>query len=74
MAMDSATPKDNNNAHSVSLNIPIVATMPLEDSANIQNASKKTAGVRISAVLMWGRYVFMVFVSCCIFDRYPVAN
>ena len=71
--MEYAAPNDNSNAHSVSLNTPTVSNMPLEDSANIQNASRKMAGVRISADLMWGRYFFIDLVMGIV-DKFPATN
>ena len=50
--MEYATPNASNSAHKVSFNKPIVASIPLDESDNTQIASRKMAGVRISAGLM----------------------
>ena len=57
--MEYAAPKATISAHKVSFNNPIVSSIPLDESDNTQNASRKMAGVRISAGLICGRYFFM---------------
>ena len=47
--MEYATPNASSSAHKVSFNKPIVSNIPLDESVSTQNASRKIAGVRISA-------------------------
>jgi NAD-dependent dihydropyrimidine dehydrogenase PreA subunit len=57
--MDKETPNDNNSASKISLNIPIDAISPFDDIARIQNAIRKTAGVRMVACSKCGKCFFI---------------
>lgn len=54
-----AVPKESNKAHRIIFNNPIDASKPLVDSANIQKAKRKMAGVSSSDNFMLAFMVMM---------------